>query len=74
VLKTPVAVTAVSADRLHRYVHVCERTPYKRFVIVAVFVPVTLRMRWPLAEKGIPIQHFCRWFGHTPKGLLEFSM
>jgi len=27
-----------------------------------------------LAEKGIPIQDFCRWLGHTPKVALEFYM
>jgi integrase len=27
-----------------------------------------------LANRGIPIQDFCRWMGHSPKVALEFSM
>ena len=27
-----------------------------------------------LAERGIPIQDFCRWLGHSPKVVLEFHM
>lgn len=27
-----------------------------------------------LAERGIPIQDFCRWLGHTPKVALKFYM
>ena len=41
---------------------------------VRVFLNLRSTRSTELAERGIPIQDFCRWLGHTPKVALEYSM
>jgi len=55
--------------------------PMKRIIEAAGiedFVKPFLNLRstrsTELAERGIPIQDFCRWLGHSPKVALEFYM
>lgn len=39
-----------------------------------VFLNLRSTRSTELAERGIPIQNFRRWLGHTPKVALEHSM
>ena len=55
--------------------------PMKRIIDeagISDFVKPFLNLRstrsTELARKGLPIQEFCRWLGHTPKVALEFYM
>lgn len=41
---------------------------------VRVFLNLRSTRSTELAERGIPIQDFCRWLGHTPKVALEYYM
>ena len=41
---------------------------------VRVFLNLRSTRSTELARRGIPIQDFCSWLGHTPKVALEYYM